>query len=176
MLKTLNRAMVSDNDAIPPICSGTKQFREETLKETLELCASLGTLSQGFTQKRRADVKQVLNAEFKGICSSKEEPSEWLFGDNISEKLKTSKATANLVRFTVRPTYRSPRYSPYGGVARSSLNWKGPSQSRGGWNSRRFPNQRGQPYRSYRWPRQPPTAAAANQQSRPAGAQATPIN
>lgn len=130
-----------------------KQIQEEVLKESLELCATLGTLSQGFTAKRRADIKQVLNYEFKGICNDKAEASEWLFGDNLGEKLKTSKATANIVRSTVRSQYRPQRFNPYGTSGTRNLNWKGPSLRRGGWFNNRASRggQRSNPYRPYQY-------------------------
>jgi len=112
----------------------------------------LGIGFQDLNARRRAAMKPHLTPEYSGICSMKSIKSELLFGDNLEEELKKSKATSDLTRKVTnktRPHYRKP-------YARSSqsnpLNFNRPSpnyQSRGGGqnrgqNQRRWRGSRGQ--------------------------------
>ncbi|OXA39203.1 hypothetical protein Fcan01_26050 [Folsomia candida] len=70
----------------------------------------LGDQAQQLNSTRRFDLKKYLNPEYGGICSSQVEHSEWLFGKDLSENLKSSKATSNLIRNTAA---RGNRFHPY---------------------------------------------------------------
>ncbi|OXA40125.1 hypothetical protein Fcan01_25127 [Folsomia candida] len=70
----------------------------------------LGDQAQQLNSTRRFDLKKYLNPEYGGICSSQVEHSEWLFGKDLSENLKSSKATSNLIRNTAA---RRNRFHPY---------------------------------------------------------------
>lgn len=110
-------------------------IRENLLRMALDAEKVLGSLTQDIAQKRRVDIKPVLNQDVAGICSATIAPGEWLFGDNIAEQLKNSRATANVIRSSLQTSRRNFRYSPFGqrGTFKSNLNWKTPSQ-RGGYN------------------------------------------
>ncbi len=103
---------------------------------------------QDFNQKRRMDIKPILNKDFGGICTDSNPTTEWLFGDNLPEQLKNSRATANVVRSTMKSSMSGNRYAPY--FARGqfkSLNWRGTPHSRGGNQFRRTQfQQRGRRY------------------------------
>ncbi len=60
----------------------------------------LGSLSQEIAQKRRLDIKPVLNKEVAGICTTPIAAGEWLFGENMTDQIKNSRSTANMIRST----------------------------------------------------------------------------
>ena len=115
-----------------------KSLKEELLKMSLEAASVLGNLMQDFNQKRKLEVKPFLNKDFVGICNEGNSSAEWLFGDNISEQLKNSKATANVVRSTLKSQGRGAvRFNPYQrqnqNNFRGNLNWRAP-WGRGAYN------------------------------------------
>jgi len=115
-------------------------LRADLLKLSLEALSSLGDVTQDITQTRKNEIRPTLSKEFQGICSSQNKPSEWLFGDNIADQLKASKATANVLKATIpRPNFRHVPYNRGGG--NRSLNFRGAFfRGRGGQNnqSRQF--------------------------------------
>jgi hypothetical protein len=110
----------------------TTTDRQTMLKMSLEATAILGSLTQDINMNRRQKIKPSLNSEFSGICNQTQ-TGEWLFGDNIAEQLKATKASSSLVKSSVvRSSFRGPRFTPYNAY-RSNLNWRSPSpQVRGG--------------------------------------------
>lgn len=109
-----------------------KEIGKELLSLSMDAGAILGLASQEISVKRKSELKPHLNKEFASICSSKNTPTEWLFGDNVLEQLKASKNAANVVKpaFTSYQP-RGQRYQPY--KPRPSLNFKQPSfQPKGG--------------------------------------------
>lgn len=122
----------------------SKDVARQLIEITRNAANVLGNGYQIITQKRRQEVKTYLNAEFSGICSSSIQATEFLFGDDLKETLKSSRAAASVVRqsFTKRGGYRFKPYtttaSNFNGI-RKSLNWNRPSQqapqTRGGWRS-----------------------------------------
>jgi hypothetical protein len=122
----------------------------------LEALQIMGQLSQDLSQKRRFDIKPALNKEFAGICNQAITSGEWLFGNNISEQLKASRATSNVMRSTfTKNSFRGNRTAPYGNRPTTpfnrNLNWKAPSPQyrRGGFNNR-FQSQSSQRGRTFR--------------------------
>ncbi len=115
-----------------------KSFKEEILKISLELNSVLGNTMQDFNQKRRSEIKPSLNKEFSGICAETNPATEWLFGDNLSDQLKSSRTTATAVRATIKQNFRGgQRFTPYqSSSSKTSLNWRGPSRNRGAFNQR----------------------------------------
>ena len=129
--------------------SWTPNFRGEMLKMALDAQTMLGSMSQDLSHRRRQEIKPTLHKEFAGICSTSNEVSaDWLFGDNVAEKLKNSRATANVIRNSVRPQISTiqKRYTPYNRPQTNyvkNLNFRNPSQqTRGGFKSRTFPFKR----------------------------------
>lgn len=104
---------------------------------TIDAQTVIGAVTQDICHKRRMEIKPVLNKEFSGICNLPIASGEWLFGENVTEQLKNSRATANVIRSTVRPFRSNFRFTPYSprGNFQSNLNWRGPPQHlRGGFN------------------------------------------
>jgi hypothetical protein len=94
---------------------------------------------QDINYKRRQDIKPLLNKDFSQICTETNQPTEWLFGDNISDQLKNSRVTANVMRSTIKSSMRGNRFTPYvSNYSRGrALNYRAPLPfNRGG-----FPNQ-----------------------------------
>jgi len=102
----------------------------------------LGTGHQHLTSRRRIDIKYHIQPEYAGICSGPIEPSEFLFGDNLEDLLKKSKATSELMKKVTpikRPHYTKP-YTRAGASGSTNLNFSRPSPE----NYRRGGQYRGQ--------------------------------
>lgn len=108
----------------------------------------LGNSFQQLTKKRRQEIKPFLNADYAGICSNDLPVSEWLFGSDLKETLKSSKNAAMIMKqsfskgqYRTRPydqrQNRSSRYPPSSDSV--SLNRQRPPfrQTRrgGGWSN-----------------------------------------
>ncbi len=141
----------------------SKDVARSIIEITRNAANVMGNGYQTITQKRRQEVKPYLNAEFSGICSSSTEVTEFLFGDDLKETLKSSRAAASVVRqsFAKRGGYRFKPYSSNNTTnfngPRKPLNWSRPSQQatqmRGGWKSQ-YPkaNQSQFPYQKRGFP------------------------
>ncbi len=108
-----------------------KDLGKELLSLSMDAGAILGLASQEISKKRKTELKPHLNKEFASICSSKNAPTEFLFGDNVLDQLKASKSAANVIKpaFSYQP--RAQPYQPY--KPRQPLNFKQPSfQPKGG--------------------------------------------
>jgi len=122
-----------------------------TIKEAMNCLKNgsnlLGLGFQEINSKRRMAMKPHLTHEYSGICSMKPMKSEFLYGDNLEEELKKSKATSELTRkvtVKTRPHYRKPYSRP---SPSATLNFNRPSQNyqpRGGGQTR------GQQHRRWR--------------------------
>lgn len=109
-----------------------KDVSTKLLKLALESANVTGTQMQELNKRRRLDVKPFLSQEYHGICTAKVPPSEFLFGDNLADTLKSTKATASVIR----SSSNKHRYHPYPSTSQrgSSLNSNRPSNFRGRWN------------------------------------------
>lgn len=109
-----------------------RDISTKLLKLALDSANVAGTQMQELNKKRRLEVKPFLSQEYQGICTAKLAPSEYLFGENLAETLKSTKATASVIRCS---TSRQ-RYHPYSSTYQrgSSLNFSRPSNFRGRWN------------------------------------------
>lgn len=130
-------------------------FTKEIVRHSMDGAMALGVAQQELSMKRRLDIKPHLNSDYSGICSNRIPVSEFLFGDDLSESLKTSKTTSDLIKKTghkfigtnnrTRPYSRNQNQRPH---FSGNLNFNRPSFSnfrRGGGSFRgqRFstPNQ-----------------------------------
>lgn len=119
-----------------------KELPRQLLSIIRDAANVAGNGFQVLSQKRRSEVKPHLNNEFASICSASVPVNEYLFGSDLKEALKASKAASMVVRqsFSRRPNFRNKPYSTnYRQVAQSStrpLNWNRPAQQpplRAGW-------------------------------------------
>jgi hypothetical protein len=114
-----------------------KAIRDQLLKLSLESLSVIGNASQEISQKRKQDIRPSLSKEASAICGASS-TSEWLFGENIAEQLRSAKVTANVMRSSVgRVPLRSSRFTPYRSPFNNgrSFNYKGPPPFRRGGNN-----------------------------------------
>ncbi|OXA47011.1 hypothetical protein Fcan01_18333 [Folsomia candida] len=150
-LALITNTIVNSKESIP------KEVLSSVVKQAMDGANILGDQFQAMSSRRRFEMKRHLNPEYGGICSKQFPSSEWLFGTDLAESLKSTKATSTLMRSTMnrggcyhpysqpRPTYQSQNQS------RPSLNWGRPQQSqfrRSGQNQPRF-SQRPQGHRFF---------------------------
>ena len=122
-------------------------FSEEILKTCLDGASFSAIAFRDASQKRKQLLKPVLSPAYAGICSSKVQSNEYLFGDNLQEALKASKTANDIVK---RATF-TPQFSGYKSQGpRMPLNFRGQPRMtyRGAFRGRPF-----QQYRS-RFPQQ----------------------
>lgn len=128
--------------------------------ELLDAAKLLGTSMRDLNSQRRTQFRSVLAVDVSDTPTGK---SEFLFGDNLDERVKASKASSQLVksdgyqqrryqRFTPysRPTNQTrPQANPFKGTQRSvqNLNSRWPPHHRGGgqnrWRTNNQPQSRG---------------------------------
>ncbi len=116
--------VVSNKDKIP------KEVVSSILRNAMDGANIMGDQFQGITMNRRMEIKKYLNPEYAGICSAQINSSEFLFGNDLTETLKASKATSSLLKSTsIKGNYRhqpyassGPRFTPRG----NSLNGNRP--------------------------------------------------
>jgi len=72
----------------------------------------MGMGHQNLSLRRKYELKQHIQPEYASICTGPLQISEYLFGDNIEDLLKKSKATSELVK-KVTPRPRLPISKPY---------------------------------------------------------------
>jgi len=123
-----------------------KSLRDQLLKQTLESLSIMGNAMQEISHRRKQDIRPSLTREASAICASSQ-TTEFLFGDNVTEQLKTAKTTANVLKSVAsRPSFRGMRPAPYktpNQFQSRTLNWQGPPLNRGGFQTR---GQRGRRY------------------------------
>ncbi|OXA46450.1 hypothetical protein Fcan01_18847 [Folsomia candida] len=128
---TLSASLAALSKIANIVVSQKREIPKETTNSIVKLAMDAGNIIgdqiQVINSNRRQDVKKHLNPEYMGICNAQISQSEWLFGSDLNESLKASKATASLIRQTAS---RPPnRYQPYIMRPRSnvgSLNWNRP--------------------------------------------------
>ncbi|OXA42976.1 hypothetical protein Fcan01_22260 [Folsomia candida] len=96
------------------ILSKKSEIPKEIVSSVVRIAMDAGNILGDQTQQiniaRRMDMKKYLNPEYGGICSSEVPQSEWLFGNDLNESLKSSKATSSLMRNTA---VQGNRFHPY---------------------------------------------------------------
>lgn len=133
--------------------SAEKQITPAAASQLLQLCMDSGNvLGNGFqsvTTKRKMEIKPQLHPDYAGICSNENPVTEYLFGSDLKEALKTSKAASMVMKQTFSKystrfkPYEQRRYRPSGAFQSTSnpLNRQRPSwgsqRRRGGWNQQR---------------------------------------
>lgn len=88
-----------------------KEVASDLLKAGLDGANLIGHQMQEITSRRRQEIKPYLNPDYAGICSAQLPPSEFLFGDNLTETLKSSKAASTVIRNTTLPQNRMMPYN-----------------------------------------------------------------
>lgn len=111
------------------------------LKTAIDAANLLGDQFQDISSRRRMDVRKYISQQYSPLCSKEFGPSEYLFGSDFSEALKSSRNESLLLR---RNDSRSHRFVPYKGQRKSfqgappaPLNsFRSPSQlpRRGNWS------------------------------------------
>ncbi|OXA40087.1 hypothetical protein Fcan01_25114 [Folsomia candida] len=128
-LALITNTIVNSKESIP------KEVLSSVVKQAMDGANILGDHFQAISSRRRFEMKRHLNPEYGGICSQQFPSSEWLFGTDLAESLKSTKATSTLMRSTMN---RGGRYHPYSqprptyqsqNQSRPSLNWGRPQQS-----------------------------------------------
>ncbi len=69
------------------------KLRENQLRNCMETCSALAIASDDISRIRKFEIKLVLNKEFSTFCSTSKISAGLLFGENISEQLKATKAS-----------------------------------------------------------------------------------
>ncbi len=123
---------------------------KQITSELLDASKLLGTSMRELTSQRRAQFRSVLAVD---ISDTPAEKSEYLFGDNLDERVKLSKTSSRLVKTDGFQQRRPQRFMPYSrpttqlkpfqgnnaqGTPRigQNLNYRWPSPARGGGQNR----------------------------------------
>jgi len=85
---------------------------KEIIKIALDTANVLGDEFQEVCNKRRLDVRRHMNAEYSAVCSAKIPIGEYLFGSDLNEALKSSKAAAGVIRKSMT-SIRPHNFKPY---------------------------------------------------------------
>lgn len=105
-----------------------KDVKAAILKLSVDGANILGNELQEVNLRRRSNVKRYINPQFHGVCSLNAGPGEWLFGNDLSESLKSSKASSALALpnrgFRFNPYQRQNSTRPASGSNyQQPLNW-----------------------------------------------------
>lgn len=103
-LSSIANIVAANYDKMP------KEFANIIIKIAQDTADLVGEGVQSINQKRRSEVGKFMRPEAAGICSAEVKPHELLFGGDLSESLKLTRATANVMR---QPQFPTQRYSPY---------------------------------------------------------------
>ncbi|ODM91716.1 hypothetical protein Ocin01_14965 [Orchesella cincta] len=129
-----------------------KDVLTKVLKIGLDGANIMGTQMQELNQKRKSEMRPYLNPDIVDICSAKTPVSEFLFGPNLAETLKATKAASSVMKTTIT----SRRFRPYATQQPGSLNGFRPSTPhRGWWNEYQQQHPRQQAPRMFQSPRFP---------------------
>lgn len=122
------------------IMKNSKTLKPELSQDLLRLTVQAATLNSKLSQdiniKRKQDIKPCLNNEIVAVCNTPSSP-EFLFGDNVCETIKATKAAAAVMK-------------PYFSNRDNSLNYNRAFTPRGGgprFNYRQPFNPRGSTFR-----------------------------
>lgn len=129
-----------------------KETFNAILKTSITAANILGNQYQEMNSKRKQAVKAHISSEYAGICSIEAPPGEFLFGSNLGETLKSTKATSALIRNAANSKRRYAPYTPRS----ASLNLHRPfQQQRGRWSGTPDRNrQTERQFPAYQQPRQ----------------------
>ncbi|OXA42207.1 hypothetical protein Fcan01_23311 [Folsomia candida] len=75
--------------------------RTSILKIAIDTANLLGDQLQNISARRKSDVKRFINPEYSAICSTQVSGTEFLFGNDLNEALKASKAVSNVNTTTI---------------------------------------------------------------------------
>lgn len=67
-----------------------KEVVSSVIKQAIDGANLLGDEFQSISGRRRYEMKKYLNPEYARICTAQVTASEWLFGSDLAENLKTS--------------------------------------------------------------------------------------
>lgn len=128
-------------------------LRQDLIRDCMSVSSVLAASMEEMNKNRRNEMKPAIAREYVGICSTSKTSAGLLFGENLSEQMRATRSTAQLVvhNQASRGAFRgNQRFQPY----QRRLNFQGPSFRPRGAN--RFQRSRPQrPFnRSYRHPRQ----------------------
>lgn len=102
--------------------SFTKESNELMMMDIFDGASALLSAFKEMNVRRKQEIRPYLRAEYAAICSTSTDSSEYLFGDNIVETLKSTKSVSTVLKgAVVDKTER--RYAPYLRVSRGSLNF-----------------------------------------------------
>lgn len=76
----------------------TKEAKTKLLGKVLQSASMNAAANREINTKRKQEIKPALSKEASSICSSANLTTEFLFGDNVSEAIKSSKSMANLLK------------------------------------------------------------------------------
>lgn len=120
-----------------------KSLSKESCEKILKLCLDGAMFAarqhQELSVKRRHAMKPVFTPQVSAICQGYQRPGRYLFGENLTETLRTSRSITNIVRYNTTHRfvpYQNPRQ------AGNSLNYRGQfrQQYRGSLRNRPFQN------------------------------------
>ena len=148
---TLQRILTSHSAMSSLLLQATAKLRD-TLKgteaseiaETLKECIILaGDTQQQLSKARKDNFRSFLPQHLKKLCEEDAEDSEFLFGDDLQQKLKEIKAENELkTEFSKKVTNNNSyekgnkgRYHPYERKEETSSNSKASPKSRGSYNN-----------------------------------------
>ena len=69
------------------VTQGNENSKKLALQITADIMAMLGQANQDISLKRRSFVRSVLKPEYKSLCSSTKDITEYLFGENLSQDI-----------------------------------------------------------------------------------------
>lgn len=122
------------------------ELRAKLVKQAMNAANLLGSQFQDLNQSRRIKLKPHLPPDCTSLCNSQVPLSDLLFGDNFSEKVKSAKTAANLMR---TPQQSGQRFRPYPQRPAVPLNYHRPSQTyRGRWNGSNYRGHQSQRHQS----------------------------
>jgi len=142
--KMISRSLVAYAKLTELLMTNSRSLPTDFVKSSLEYLVS-GTNAAAAAQKdlafeRKMAIKPFLNPDFSAICADHSLQPELLFGENLVDTLKATKATSNVVKsVSSRPNNKSDhRFAPYqNNRNRGNLNWRGRSRFRGGGQQHR---------------------------------------
>ena len=86
-------------------------------QSTADIAAMLGHANYEISLKRRQFIKSVIKEEYRYLCSNSQEITDFLFGENLEERIKeinlTNRLANNKPQYRVRPERVTGRYRPY---------------------------------------------------------------
>ncbi len=94
---TINLASVAEK-VLEMGSNPTKEAKTKLLGMVLQSAAMNAAANREINVKRKQKIRPALSKEASSICSSGNITTEFLFGDNVTEAIKSSKSMANLLK------------------------------------------------------------------------------